>query len=147
MADRILSGALIIASVGLIYLAFGYNPAFLNEPIGPRAYPIAVLTLIIILSGFIFLSPKSSPEDESGGHTLKIALASLAMLAYAYFFEHAGYLVATTLFALVIGKITKGRTLPTLAAGIVMSVLTYLMFAKVLQVSLPLGLWLRGLMG
>lgn len=144
MADRILSGVLVIASAGLIYLALGYNPAFLNEPIGPRAYPIAVLVLIIILSTTIFLAPKAPANGESRGHTLKIALASFAMLAYAYFFEHLGYLVATVLFALAIGKLTEGRTLPTLAAGVIMSVFAYLMFAKVLQVSLPLGLWFPG---
>jgi len=147
MADRLLSGVLVIVSAGLIYLALGYNPAFLNEPIGPRAYPIAVLVLIIMLSTAVFLTPKAAADGDSGGHTLKIALASLAMLAYAYFFEQVGYLVMTALFALAIGKLTEGRTMPTLAAGAVMSVLTYLLFAKLLQVSLPLGLWFRGLAG
>lgn len=67
-------------------------------------------------------------------------ICGMAMLLYGVLFEWLGYVIATSLMAFVIGLLFDGKKVPTAIASVVMAVLTYLLFEKALDVSLPAGL-------
>lgn len=139
--ERYFSGLLFLATLFLLYVAWGYVAPIAYDPLGPRPYPLLVLALMVVCTLFLTVRPKT--EEIDLGYTpsllknLTICLATL--LGYAVLFEILGFPVATALMAIIIGKLFGGKTLPCVISGVVMGVLLYLLFDQALDVPLPLG--------
>lgn len=54
-------------------------------------------------------------------------------------FEWLGFIVATLLMTIAVGKLFHGKTILVLVTGLVLSMSTYYMFDRFLDVPLPLG--------
>lgn len=143
-AERIFSGILFVASLGLLGLAWGYTAPIAYDPIGPRPYPMILLSLLALFTALIAFRPAKLGQAVSLDLTKPIiknlVICGAAMLFYGILFEWLGYIVATMLMAFVIGLLFDGKKVPTAIASVIMSVSTYLLFEKALDVSLPLGL-------
>jgi len=64
----------------------------------------------------------------------------LAILVYAALFERLGFPLATALMALPVGMAFGGNWRQSLAGGVALGLVLYLMFDKLLDVVLPTGL-------
>ena len=73
-------------------------------------------------------------------HFKPIGLAMVAVFVYAALFETLGFPLATALMALPVGMAFGGSWKQSLVGGVVMGLLLYLMFDKLLDVVLPTGL-------
>ncbi|MDO4440945.1 MAG: tripartite tricarboxylate transporter TctB family protein [Moraxella sp.] len=144
MVDRLFSGLMLVVSLILLIMAWGYTAPISYDPIGPRPYPVILLVLLAVLSGVIAFRPARLAEKIELGLTKPIiknlALCTLAMSLYAVLFETLGYIVATTLMAWGIGVLFDGKWHKTLIASVVMAVGTYYLFNGPLEVSLPAGI-------
>lgn len=142
--ERIFSGLLLVASLGLLVLAWGYTAPIAYDPIGPRPYPVILLVLLAFFSALLTFRPKKLSEHITMGLTKPVIknlfICGMAMLLYGVLFEWLGYVIATSLMAFVTGLLFDGKKVPTAIASVVMAVLTYLLFEKALDVSLPAGL-------
>lgn len=142
--ERIFSGILLVVSLILLVMAWGYTAPIAYDPIGPRPYPVILLSLLAFFCALIVFRPKKLGEQISMGLTKPIIknliICGVAMLLYGVLFEWLGYIIATVLMATVVGLLFDGKKVPTMIASVVMAVLTYLLFDKALDVSLPLGL-------
>jgi putative tricarboxylic transport membrane protein len=114
--DRILGVAAI--AVAAIMLAFGYGleAPFAYEPTGPRAFPL-IAAGMIALCGVILVWK----------------------LAYALLFQPLGFVVATTVFMIPIAMIFGAKWWQGVLVGAVLSVSSFLLFDRVLDVVLPTG--------
>ena len=63
MSQRIFGVVLLLACAGLGVVAWGYHAPFSYEPVGPRAYPMLLLTLMGL--GAIYLLVKK-PSGSTG---------------------------------------------------------------------------------
>jgi putative tricarboxylic transport membrane protein len=70
---------------------------------------------------------------------VKLVLCVVALTLYALVFEWLGFIVATLLMTIAVGKLFHGKTIPVLVTGLVLSMSTYYMFDRFLDVPLPLG--------
>lgn len=144
MVDRIFSGLMLLVSLIMIGMAWGYTAPISYDPIGPRPYPIMLLGLLAILSAIIVFRPAKFAEKIDLGLNKPIIknliLCTIAMALYAVLFEVLGYVVGTTLMAWLIGVLFGGKWHKTLIASLVMAVGTYYMFNGPLEVSLPAGI-------
>lgn len=144
MTERIFSGCLFLVSLAMMVMAWGYVAPIAYDPIGPRPYPVILLVLLAFFSALLVFRPKKLSEQISMGLTKPIIknllICGTAMLLYGVLFEWLGYVIATSLMAFVIGLLFGGKKVPTAISSVVMAVLTYLLFEKALDVSLPSGL-------
>jgi putative tricarboxylic transport membrane protein len=75
----------------------------------------------------------------------KVALMIALLLAYAFLFQPLGFIAATALMALGIGRLFGGSWKQGAIGGALLGMGLYVLFDVVLEVTLPLGdLWRAG---
>ncbi|MBF0802860.1 MULTISPECIES: tripartite tricarboxylate transporter TctB family protein [Neisseria] len=139
--ERLFSAALFSAAIGLLCLAFGYTAPVSYDPLGPRPYPMLVLSLLALCCLFLAVRPRGGHINL--GYTpavlKKVGLCIVFLSAYAALFEVLGFPLATALMAFGVGRLFGGRTLPCAVSGMVLGALFYALFDLALDVPLPLG--------
>lgn len=144
MVDRIFSGVMLVVCIIMLIMAWGYTAPIAYDPIGPRPYPVILLTLLAILTAVIAFRPTKFAEKIQMQMTKPIikhlVLCTVAMALYAVLFEVLGYIITTTLMAWVVGMLFGGKWHKTLIASVIMAVATYFMFNGPLEVTLPAGI-------
>lgn len=144
MVDRIFSGLMALASIIMLYLAWGYTAPIAYDPIGPRPYPVILLILLAILTAVIAFRPTKFSEKLNLGLSQPIiknlVFCTIALTLYAILFEILGYIIVTVLMAWIVGVLFGGHWLKSLIASLIMAMATYFLFNGPLEVSLPAGL-------
>ncbi|MHC8315668.1 tripartite tricarboxylate transporter TctB family protein [Pseudomonas sp. LB3P31] len=145
LLQRIFASVLLLACLGLVLMAWPYQAAFSYEPIGPRAFPLLMLGLMGL--GLIYMVYRPSPIVHSDDdppmdrETLtKIGLCVALLLVFAGLFEPLGFILSSMLIGIPMARLYGGRWLPSAAIIGLMSIGLYLLFDKVMDVPLPLGL-------
>ncbi|WP_447922639.1 tripartite tricarboxylate transporter TctB family protein [Achromobacter aegrifaciens] len=140
MNDRILGlGALALAAF-MTAAGWGIEAPFAYEPVGPRAFPL-LLALIIGLCG-LRLVYKGGHQVEANppGANGRIGLMMAFTVAYAFLFQWLGFVIATSLMTVFVGRLFGGSWIKCAIGGVVMSLFFFVLFDKVLDVVLPGGL-------
>jgi putative tricarboxylic transport membrane protein len=88
---------------------------------------------------WLMARPDKHAEFAGGGQLHKIALCAAAIVIYALLFQLLGFVIATALMALPVGRIFGGTWRQCMFTGIGMGVVLYVLFDKLLDVVLPLG--------
>lgn len=152
MSDRILGAVCVVMGAGMAWAAQGYAAEISYEPVGPRAFPLLLSALMVACGAWLVVRPGAAAGAGAGGaagegagtarwQNLKpLALAVLAIAMYVSLFQWLGFPLATALMALPVGMAFGGNWRQSLAAGVGMGVVLYLMFDKLLDVILPTGL-------
>lgn len=139
--ERCFSALMCIAAVGLLYVAWGYTAPISYDPLGPRPYPVLILSVLAVCCLFLAVRPKSESIDF--GYTVplmkKLLVCLLAMLFYGVLFELLGFPLATALMAVVVGRLFGGKWWACAVSGVVLGVGFYLLFDRLLDVPLPVG--------
>ncbi|WP_416191469.1 tripartite tricarboxylate transporter TctB family protein [Neisseria sp. CCUG12390] len=139
--ERCFSGLLFIAAVFLLYLAWGYTAPITYDPLGPRPYPVLILSLLAVSCLYLAVRPKSEAIDL--GYTApilkKLAVCLVALFLYAVLFELLGFPLATALMAFVVGTLFGGSFKACALSGIALGAGFYLLFDRLLDVPLPVG--------
>ncbi len=141
--ERWFSGLLALTAIGLLTLAWGYTAPIAYDPIGPRPYPMLILSLLALGCIYLVVRPSTLTHALNLGYTkaiLKnIGLCMAFLLAYALTFELLGFPLATALMAFGVGKLFGGSSKACLISGIALGALLYVLFDLLLDVPLPLG--------
>jgi putative tricarboxylic transport membrane protein len=140
MSDRILGAVCVVAGAGMAWAAQGYAAPISYEPVGPRAFPLLLAGLMAAAGVWLMVRPGPQGFGLAREHLRPIGLAVLAVLVYAGLFETLGFPLATALMALPVGMAFGGSWKQSLAGGLVMGVVLYGVFDKLLDVVLPTGL-------
>ncbi|WP_107687992.1 tripartite tricarboxylate transporter TctB family protein [Neisseria wadsworthii] len=139
--ERLFAGALLLTVLGLLYLAWGYTAPVAYDPLGPRPYPMLILSLLALCCLFLIVRPRGEHIDLGYTSAIlkKVGLCIVFLAAYAVLFETLGFPIATALMAFGVGKLFGGKTLHCAISGAVLGGLLYLLFNSLLDVPLPLG--------
>ncbi|TXR39857.1 tripartite tricarboxylate transporter TctB family protein [Ectopseudomonas mendocina] len=114
---------------------------FAYDPVGPRAYPLLLLSLMAAGSLWLVFKP-GQLELRFNLQTIKRGLLCICvLLSYALLFESLGFVISTALGAFALGLLFSGRVLPCAISGVLMGVVLYSLFDLLLDVPLPLGLF------
>ncbi|HEY0287736.1 MAG TPA: tripartite tricarboxylate transporter TctB family protein [Pseudomonas sp.] len=143
--QRIFAFVLLLMCIGLALMAWPYKAPFSYEPVGPRAFPLLILCLMGISLLYMVFRPApiihSEDEPELDRPTLiKIAICIGLLLIFAGLFEPLGFILSSILIGIPMARLYGGRWLPSIVIITLMSIGLYLLFAKVMEVLLPLGL-------
>jgi putative tricarboxylic transport membrane protein len=145
LLQRIFASALLLACIGLALMAWPYQAPFSYEPVGPRAFPLLMLGLMGLGLLYMIFRPAaivhSEDDPQLDRETLtKIGICVVLLLVFAGTFEPLGFIVSSILIGIPMARLYGGRWLPSVVIISLMSVGLYLLFDKVMDVPLPLGL-------
>jgi putative tricarboxylic transport membrane protein len=139
MSDRIL-GAISIAVAGAMTVAaWDYAARIEYEPVGPRAFPLLLAALIAACGAWLVARPSHHAAFGNQAQMRKIAFCAACVLIYAVLFQVLGFVIATALMAIPVGRIFGGTWRQSVLTGIGMGVVLYLFFDRLLDVVLPAG--------
>lgn len=140
MNDRILGIAALALAVFMTAAGWSIEAPFAYEPVGPRAFPL-LLALIIGLCGLrLVYKGGHAVERNPAGANGRIALMVVFVTVYAFLFQWLGFIVATSLMTIFVGRLFGGSWVKCAIGGVVMSLFFFVLFDKVLDVVLPGGL-------
>ncbi|MGG7650292.1 putative tricarboxylic transport membrane protein [Pseudomonas frederiksbergensis] len=144
LLQRIFASALLLVCVGLALMAWPYQASFSYEPVGPRAFPLLMLGLMGL--GLLYMVFRPTPIVHSDDDPkldretlIKIGICVLLLLVFAGAFEPLGFIVASILIGIPMARLYGGRWLPSTVIISLMAIGLYLLFDKVMDVPLPLG--------
>jgi len=139
VGDRVFAVAWLVVSAGLAWMAWQIEVTFSYEPIGPRAFPLLLCALMAASACWLLFRPDPGSGWPRGALGIKVAVMFAALLAYALTFEWLGFVAATVLMVVALGRLFGGRWIPGIVTGVVMGTALYYFFDRLLEVTLPAG--------
>ncbi|WP_298013424.1 tripartite tricarboxylate transporter TctB family protein [uncultured Aquabacterium sp.] len=146
MADRILGLVCLILAAGMGWLGRGYVAPISYEPVGPAAFPLLLAGLMAVLGGWLAVRPQPQVDGAEpaeplwGPASIRVLTLAAVMLAYAVLFQWLGFVIATALMTLPVGRVFGGTWRQCAVAGVALGVSFFLLFDRVFDVILPAGL-------
>jgi hypothetical protein len=144
-----ISGAVFLAlALGVVAGARSLPLGRLSQP-GPGFFPLGLALLLAGLSAALLIRGLRRPgadiaslwPDRQGAG--RVALVGAALIGYVAVVDVTGYLLTTGALFLVIIRVLGGRSWTAAAvASAAGSAASYLLFARVLRVAVPAGIWL-----
>ncbi|KKA05153.1 membrane protein [Pseudomonas ogarae] len=143
--QRIFAAVLLLVCIGLALMAWPYQAAFSYEPVGPRAFPLLMLGLMGLALLYMLFRPTPVVHSDDDPHldreTLqKIGICVVLLLVFAGTFEPLGFILASILIGVPMARLYGGRWVPSVVIISLMAIGLYLLFDKLMDVPLPLGL-------
>ena len=143
--QRIFAAVLLLVCIGLVLMAWPYQAAFSYEPVGPRAFPLLMLGLMGLALLYMVFRPvpivHSEDEPQLDRETLqKIGICVVLLLVFAGTFEPLGFILSSILIGVPMARLYGGRWVPSVVIISLMAIGLYLLFDKLMDVPLPLGL-------
>jgi putative tricarboxylic transport membrane protein len=140
MSDRILGAACVVAAAGMAWAAQGYAAAISYEPVGPRAFPLLLASLLAVGGLWLVAKPALRGTAPYRAVPLRATLiAGAAVAVYAALFELLGFALATAVMAVPLGIVFGGSLRQSLAGGVGLGLVLFFLFDKALDVVLRTG--------
>lgn len=147
MVDRIFAGVLLVVTLAYAVIAFtAISAPFQYDPLGPESWP-RILSLVAMACILVILF---KPDTESMGVARKTwfrLAATVVMLgAYAELYEPLGFILATILFGTTLCAMLGAGALRSVIFGVASGVGAYLLCATLLDLNLPEGELIQGIL-
>jgi putative tricarboxylic transport membrane protein len=109
------------------------------DVVGPRAFPYIVGTVLGICSLYFLLRPDEEPEWPILINLIEIIFATAVMFAYAWALSRVGFVIATVFATAYLSWRLGTKPLNSLVTGVATAVGIYIVFYKILGLSLAKG--------
>lgn len=139
LSDRFFGFVGLAVSATMVWRATLIQESFIQDPLGPKAFPLVIAGIMALASLAIIISPDEEPDWPIPSRLLEIGAAILVLIAYAEFLPEAGFVISTALAGAYLAWRLGSRPLEAAIAGIVISIGIYLVFKKTLGLSLAPG--------
>jgi putative tricarboxylic transport membrane protein len=147
MSERIFGAFLLLLSVAGIWIGWDLKAPISYEPVGPRAFPLLVFSLLGICALGLMITRRPETEWAPPPVLLRVGGMFLTVLAYAFLFDKLGFVISTALMSVPLARFFGGTWKQSALAGVGLGVLLFLFFDRLLDVALPIGFWLKPLLG
>jgi putative tricarboxylic transport membrane protein len=142
-------GVLLIIFASIVLIHVQSFPTLENGYPGPALFPEVLCVLFIFCGVGLVIQGIRRREKvlkfDLGTITLagwiNIVFVLGAVVCYIFLAEYLGFLIFSFVILMILMKWLKVKTLPSLAMSVVVTLAIYMLFAKVLLVPLPWGLW------
>ncbi|AJJ62393.1 tripartite tricarboxylate transporter TctB family protein [Yersinia aldovae] len=143
MSDRIFAGIWILLCISGLFIGWGIQSEYTYEPLGPRPFPMAILALMTLCAVLLLLrKPDIIPWPHAKVlHRLLVMVITLVL--YAWGFEWLGFPLATALLTFSIALLFEAKIWVAALSGAVLGISLFYAFDYLLDVTLPLGVWLN----
>ncbi|NUB45877.1 tripartite tricarboxylate transporter TctB family protein [Fertoebacter nigrum] len=139
-SNRSLGAMALLMAATLAAFGWGLVAPFAYEPVGPRAFPMLTAGLIALCGVILLIGGGNDAEAVSHRTMTGIVMLTVTLLVYAVIFERLGYVPATFLMSGIVARIFGASWVQAAVSGAVLSVGSYLLFDRGLDVVLPAGI-------
>jgi putative tricarboxylic transport membrane protein len=147
MSERIFGVCLLCLSAAGLIIGWDLKAAFSYEPVGPRAFPLLVHSLLAVCALLLIVSKRPPTTWAPSPVLLRIGALFLIVLVYATLFDKLGFVLSTVLMCLPVARLFGGNWRQAAIAAVGLGAGLFILFDRVLDVVLPTGLWLKPLLG
>jgi putative tricarboxylic transport membrane protein len=152
MADRVIFVCSVLLAAVYFYATAQIPSLEIGDPLGPKAFPRLLGIALLFATGLLFLeimrARKAAPAGDAAQgsrgdsrHHYVVAAIVVWTGIYMAVFEWAGYVIATTVYLFVLmACFHKGKWLANGLTSVLFCLISYLMFTKLLGVTLARGL-------
>jgi putative tricarboxylic transport membrane protein len=141
MSDRIFGVFGLALALILIGGSMLVEDSFIQDPLGPRAFPYIVAALMVTSCLAMVLRPDLDPDWPGPKKTLELLAVIAAMVIYVMALPIVGYLISSAALCAVLIRRLGGNTKQSVIGGGITSGLTFMIFAYGLQLSIARGPW------
>lgn len=145
-ADLVAAAVLLLFGAAFLWGASSLDFGQSDAP-GAALFPTLVATALMLVSVALLVQRSAKPAPDDGeaiplGHTYSV-VAACVLLAATLVFERAGFPVVAFATLLVLARMFAGCSLlRALLFAFFATASAYLLFTRVFEVVLPLGVWM-----
>jgi len=136
MSDRIFGLVMIVVGLAFLASATQIQTSFLSDPVGPKSFPILIGVLTAVCAISILLKPDDDPSWPDHRTFIKLGVALVTLIAYAYTLRPVGFIIPTALAAGLLSYQIRARPLPAVFTGLGLSVGLFFIFKYALGLGL-----------
>jgi putative tricarboxylic transport membrane protein len=152
MTDRVIFVCTLILAGAYFYATEQLPSLEIGDPLGPKAFPRLlgvglVITAVVLLFEMLRArrqapaAPAEPKDPLDRGAQLVVTAAAVWTFLYFLVFEPLGYVLATTIYLLVLmAYFNRGKWTANVLTAVLFSAGSYLMFTKLLGVNLAPGI-------
>ena len=144
--DRKYAIGMLLLSIIYCVSAWSLDTDF--DPVNEKFYPFVLSVLMILLSIGLLIWP--SPQSTTGANTVrrpvnwknlqKIGLTFSAILVYSFVLHKIGFIISASLLMAICMWVFEASRKWILPASIIVSIVFYIIFDRLLGLNLPAGL-------
>jgi putative tricarboxylic transport membrane protein len=138
--DRKLGVLSLVLAAFLAWHGHTLEAAFSYEPIGPRAFPLAIAAIIALCGLILTIKGGNRVEPNSNGANARIWLMIAILSGYAVTFQLLGFILSTALMTILVARLFGGTWTKAVIGGLGMGILFFVLFDRLLDVVLPVGI-------
>lgn len=145
MSERLFGALLLLGSAIGIWIGWDLHALVAYEPVGPRAFPLLVLSLLGVFALVLMFGRATTTAWPPRAVLVRVGLLFAVLLGYALLFERLGFVVSTTLATVPVARAFGATWRQAVVSGLALGVGLFFLFDKLLDVVLPVGAWLKPL--
>ena len=139
MSDRIFASICIALAVLMGWGATIIEESFIQDPLGPKAFPLVIAVVLAACGVAMFLRPDEDPVWPHRRKQIQLLWTIGAMILYVQFLPVVGFLVATAIGAGFLCWQLGASVKQACWGGFSISVGIYVVFKLILGLSLARG--------
>lgn len=149
LVDRVIFICIIVVAAVYFYATSQIPTLEIGDPLGPKAFPRLLGIGLLITAALLFMeiwrARKTPPEEtsEPSGdrrHLIVVGAVVACTAVYLAVFTLLGYVIATSIYLVVLtAYFNRGKWTANILTSVLFCIGSYLMFTKLLGVSLPQG--------
>jgi putative tricarboxylic transport membrane protein len=139
MNDRAFGVFTLLLTFFYIFSAYIVEESFISDHIGPKIYPYMVSFFLITSSLFLVIKPDIKPLWPKFSKIVEILMTALILIMYAIFLPVIGFVFSTFFASSFISWRLGAKLISAFTAGLIISVTIFILFRKVLGLSLATG--------
>ena len=139
MNDKVFGVFTLLISIFYIFSAYIVEESFISDHIGPKIYPYIVSFFLISSSLFLIFKPDIKPIWPEFGKIIEILMTALILVMYAIFLPIVGFVFSTFFASSFISWRLGAKLSSAFTAGLIISVTIFILFRKILGLSLATG--------
>ncbi len=134
--DRALGLVSLMVALAYIASATQIQTSFLQDPVGPKAFPILVGSVAAICSLVMLLKPDPDPDWPKFKTFISLVIAVLVLVGYAYALKPFGFLLPTAVAAAILSFQISPKPVHAILSGIGLSIVLFVLFKYALGLGL-----------
>ncbi|KGD82940.1 putative tricarboxylic transport membrane protein [Pantoea sp. PNA 14-12] len=139
MSDRIFATLWLVLCLAGLVVAWQIQSEYSYEPVGPRPFPLALLTLMALCAVMLLLRKPDAIQWPAPQTMKRLVALAVMLFVYGWLFERLGFPLSTALLTFGIGMLFGARWWAAVLSGAVMGWALFYAFDHLLDVTLPAG--------
>ena len=141
MSDRIFGAVALTFSLVMMWATTLIEESFIQDPLGPKAFPVAIAVVMAISAIVMMIKPDGDPHWPSLRKWAELGITVGVLVAYGQALPIAGFVLSTTIATAYLCWRLGASPRQSATGGVSIAIGIYLLFQFALGLNLAKGPW------